>query len=349
MASTLSQATLSYCCPRCRGVLEFWQERYECRVCAQAYPIIVGIPDFRLFSDPYISLEADRAKGLRLAEVAQRSKFEELVRFYYSITPEVPSDLAQHYTRHHLAGVGRGEGILERLTSYGFSDRVQPASCGLDLGCGTGGFVAVAVAHGMKVVGLDIAFRWLVIGRKRLEELGQADALLVCACAEHLPFGDQSFDWVIAEGLLEHTHTQDVIFREATRVRRPGGVFAARTVNRLAVGPEPHVGVWGVGFLPRRWMDPYVRWIKGISYQNIRLEAVNSLRGLIQAGGADDLTVRTPHFVSGDFAHRPSWQQTLFRAYNLFAHWPLLQILLLWFGPFLDVTGRRSMNDSNHA
>jgi SAM-dependent methyltransferase len=336
------QNSPAYCCPRCHGALEHWVDRYECQACARRYPIIAGIPDFRLFSDRYISLEDDRAKGLRLAEVAQHASFEELVRFYYSITPEVPDDLAGHYTRHHLAGVGRGEGVLQRLTAYGFSEALQPDSSGLDLGCGTGGFVAVAATHGMKGVGLDIAFRWLVIGRKRLEELGQADIPLVCACAEHLPFADHVFDWVTAEGLLEHTHTQDEIFREATRVRRPGGPFAARTVNRFAIGPEPHVGVWGVGFLPRRWMDPYVQRIKGISYQNIRLESASSLRQLIRDSGANDLLVRTPHFVTGDYAYRPRWQQFLFRAHNVVARWPGLQTLLLWFGPFLDVTGRRS-------
>src|SRR5574341_350364 len=329
----------SFCCPRCHGVLERWTDRYECRKCARIYPVIGGISDFRLFSDRYISLEDDRTKGLRLLDKARQASFADLVRYYYAITPEVPDDLAQHYTQHHLAGVARGEGVIERLAGYGFSDVLQPGSSFLDLGCGTAGLAAAAAAREMDGVGVDIAFRWLVIGRKRLEVLGFENVPVVCACAEHLPFPDLTFDLVMAEGLLEHTHTQDEIFREAARVRRCGGVFAARTVNRFALGPEPHVGVWGVGFLPRRWMDPYVRRVKGISYQNIRIESAGSLQQLIAESGVRDLSVRTPYFAPGDYAHRPRWQHLPFRTYNVLARLPLMRTLLLWLGPFIDVIG----------
>ena len=331
-----------YCCPRCHGALDSWSDRCECRTCSRVYPVIAGIPDFRLFPDRFISLEDDRAKGLRLLEKAAEVSFADLVRYYYSITPEVPDDLAQHYTQHHLAGVARGEGILERLTGYGFSEMMRPGAQCLDLGCGTAGFAAAGVARGMVVVGVDIAFRWLIIGRKRLEVLGLEDIPLVCACAEHLPFPDLTFDLIVAEGLLEHTHTQDEIFREADRVRRLGGAFAARTVNRFALGPEPHVGVWGVGFLPRRWMDPYVRRLKGISYQNIRLESAGSLRRLIAESGARSLIVRAPNFTPGDYAHRPRWQQLLLKTYNILGRLPVLRTFVLQFGPFLDVVGRGS-------
>lgn len=31
-------------------------------------------------------------------------------------------------------------------------------------------------------------------------------------------------------------------------------------MNRFSLLPEPHVGLWGVGFLSRQTADTYVRW-----------------------------------------------------------------------------------------
>ena len=72
-----------YCCPRCHGPLESNPNNYTCPTCPAVYPIIAGIPDFRLYPDPYISLEADRAKG-------QAWGLQTIESFHTHGTPPVP-------------------------------------------------------------------------------------------------------------------------------------------------------------------------------------------------------------------------------------------------------------------
>ena len=328
-------AELNLCCPRCRGGLEHWSARYECRACGATYPIYAGIPDFRLYPDPYIDLAADRAKGLRLAEAAKQLSFADLVTYYYAITPEVTPAQARRFRDHHLAGRARGLGVLARLPHYGLAPATQRW---LDLGCGTGGLLAAAAGQATCLVGVDIAFRWLVVAQRRLAEAGQ-QAQLICACADHLPFADAQFDLVIAEGLLEHTPAIDQVLSEAGRVRSPSGAFLARSVNRLALAPEPHVGLWGVGWLPRPLMEPYVRWRRGLPYQHIYLRGLLAMSRSVRRSGQPDLRLRMPWLGAADYQHHPPVRRQLFRAYRALAtSLPPLRPLLSLIGPYIDLT-----------
>jgi SAM-dependent methyltransferase len=49
---------------------------------------------------------------------------------------------------------------------------------------------------------------------------------------ELLPYGDQSFDVVFADNVLEHLANPLAVFMEVQRVLRPGGVFMVKTPNR---------------------------------------------------------------------------------------------------------------------
>jgi uncharacterized protein YbaR (Trm112 family) len=128
----------NFCCPQCRGPLTSDPERYRCPVCSREYPILFGLPDFRLSPDPYISFEDEYEKARILADKASRVSFENLVRFYWEITPEVPHAAVERYVRYALSGEDRGNACLEALDNH-------VAGCwagqtGLEIGCGTGGF-----------------------------------------------------------------------------------------------------------------------------------------------------------------------------------------------------------------
>ena len=293
--------------------------------------MIAGIPDFRVYDDPYISIEDDRKKGLHLYEVGQSKTFEELVAYYYSITPEVPPDDAKRYTAHHLGGITRGYGLLARMAQY----RMSPAENDmlLDIGCGTGGFLSAVIPMAKHVIGIDIAFRWLVIGRKRLEEVGYPDAQIICACADFLPFRDNLFDKIIMESVIEHTRDAGQVLAEAQRVALVDGRLLGRTVNRFSIAPEPHVGLWGLGFLPRRWMNAYVQWRKQIPYEHIYLYSWGELQRLLHNTGWHTAVVRKPYLTPQDYHHHSPVRRRLFMAYQKVAHVfpPLARI-----GPFLD-------------
>ena len=341
--------SFEYCCPHCHGTLDSHAERYDCQQCGAAYPIIAGIPDFRLYPDPYISLEADRDKGRYLAEEATRLNFADLVARYYAITPEVTPDQASRFQAHHLAGVIRGQGILNRVTAYKLTAGAGLTEPWLDLGCGTGGFLA-AVGHHRPIVGVDIAFRWLIVARKRLSELGFDDTPLICACADYLPFADQSFSLIVAENLIEHVDDVRAVLAEINRVGHPRGAVMARTVNRFAIAPEPHVGLWGVGFLPRRVMGRYVRLRKGIPYTQITLQSYPGLARIARTSGNRRFRVRHPSLAPADYQHHAPTQRRLFSLYARVGELvPPARPALTLFGPYLDIVLQPDRSNRRHS
>lgn len=91
--------SISFVCPACKRGLESEDSAYLCTHCTRRYPVLFGIADFRLRSDRYLDLEDERAKARRLHEFAQTSSFEELLAYYYSITDDVPEEMATRYRK----------------------------------------------------------------------------------------------------------------------------------------------------------------------------------------------------------------------------------------------------------
>lgn len=286
-----SAVAIGFCCPICKGPVQQEPGAYRCDACDKRYPIVLGIPDFRVFPDPWIEYDDDYAKAQRLVDRFDELSFEELVRYYWMLTPDTPSHLANRYVRHVLGGVDRGVASLaeiEQLTGPIAGDRF------LEFGCGTGGFLIAARRRFGTVAGLDIAFRWLVLARKRLDEAGITGVQLVCCCGEYLPFPDQSFDLAVASDVIEHTQDQVGMVRQALRALSPQGRLFLATPNRLSLSPEPHVRVWGVGWLPRRWMAPWVKLVRGIDYRNIKTVSYFEIRAILREAGAADATITLP-------------------------------------------------------
>jgi SAM-dependent methyltransferase len=102
-------------------------------------------------------------------------------------------------------------------------------------------------------------------------ENGLDEPALVCCCAEHLPFPDGAFDLAVASATLEFARDQARVLAECARILTAEGSALVSTVNRFSLAPEPHVSLWGVGFLPRSWQAPYVRWRRRASFENVRL------------------------------------------------------------------------------
>ena len=69
----------------------------------------------------------------------------------------------------------------------------------LEAGCGTGQWVQFLGKLGHDVVGVDYALSGLEVGRKHNPDLN-----LIQADLRNLPFGDESFDYVVSFGAVEH-------------------------------------------------------------------------------------------------------------------------------------------------
>ncbi|GIW12413.1 MAG: hypothetical protein KatS3mg061_3470 [Dehalococcoidia bacterium] len=329
--------TLPFVCPLCKGALTVGPQEYCCPACERRYPVVLGIPDFRVFPDPWIEIEDDWAKAERLMAHFDTLSFEELVRYYWLITPNTPPDLAARYLRHVLGGVDRGIASLaevEQLSGPFTGEQF------LELGCGTGGFLIAARRRFSTVVGCDIAFRWLVLARKRLLEAGCHDVTLVCCCGEYLPFPDHRFALVVASDVIEHTSDQVGLVRQGLRALAPGGSLFLATPNRLSLAPEPHVRVWGVGWLPARLRSPYVRLVRGIPYQHIRTLSYFDLRRVLREAGARHLTITLPHIPERELFRYSPWERALIQFYHRMLAVPGLRWPLYLVGPLFHVVCR---------
>jgi len=322
-----------FICPRCRGPVQHAPQAYRCEPCRATYPVVAGVPDFRVAPDPWIGLEDDRAKALRLEVATAGLSFEESVRAYWAMTPATPQPLAARYTTHVIKARDRSAEWLARLPVESDPDE---ETLWLDLGCGTGDLIAAATAVGRRVVGIDIALRWLVIARRRPE---LAAACLVCCGAEALPFPAACFTRAHALGLLEHCPAPDPVLREARRVLRPGGRIFVRTVNRYTVLREPHVLIWGVGFVPRRWADRYVKWRSGRGYEHHRPLSKRELAGALRRAGFRRLTVGAAPALAAEVERLGTVGRRLSTVYAAARRTPVVERALAWVAPLLEASG----------
>lgn len=324
-------------CPSCRSPLLHEPDTYRCAACDRLFPIILGIPDFRLQPDPYISISDDRAKGLRIARECKARDLRGMLEYYWSITPEVEPQRAARFVESVIAGADRGRDILDWLERTN-SRRGEPF---LEIGCGAGASLPVALENFPSVAAVDRAFRWLVIAKLWLEEAGHKP-MLVCANAEHLPFADDTFDLIIADNVIEHSnHGQIEIVREARRITAPRGVFFASTPNRFAPLPDPHYGVPLLGWLPRATMPGVVRALRGREYISIRLLSGGELRQLYRQAGFRKFRL-SPAIIGAAQARRfRGLAGVALRVYQALSGWPVTRGLLRMIGPVLWGVGRK--------
>lgn len=102
---------------------------------------------------------------------------------------------------------------------------LRPGVTVLDVACGTGNLALPAARLGATVTGVDIAPNLLEQGRSR----AQAERLSLQfdeGDAEHLPYGDKTFDVVVSMFGVMFAPRSDKATAELLRVCRPGGCLA---------------------------------------------------------------------------------------------------------------------------
>jgi SAM-dependent methyltransferase len=94
----------------------------------------------------------------------------------------------------------------------------------LDVGCGTGDFGRLRPSTAISVYGVDID-ALAVEQAQRYER-----AACVDVDVEPLPFGEATFDAVLAKDIFEHVKDPGRLAREVYRVTRPGGIIICSVV-----------------------------------------------------------------------------------------------------------------------
>ncbi len=326
------------CCPLCKNRVVRRNDSLVCRSCDKTYPIVLGIPDLRVYEDPLIPIEDDYRKSAIIAAESEKRNFADLVRFYWSLPtyPHTPPHLKERFIRQVLSQD-------DRIRSH--ARRFPGGRRFLDVGCGTAAFAKVASSRYRLSVGCDVAFRWLLIARKRLEEAG-LPANLVCCCADHLPFVDGAFDGVGSISLLEHLEVQNKAISEFERVTAPGGLMFISTSNRFSAGLEPHVRIWGVGFLPRRWMPIYVRLLRGIEYEKKYQVSKFELRRLLENAGFRNLRFSLPEITPIDWEQLAGLEKLGAQLFTKLSKIPFARSILTAISPVIQVQAAKSHGES---
>ena len=131
---------------------------------------------------------------------------------------------------------------LERFTARLCELSPAPARI-LDFGCGTGDIAAAMDRMGYQVTGCDIAERMVEIARST-----HSGTAIKWICLkpdwEALPFGDRSFDGVVASSVFEYLVDVRLVAAELSRVLRPGGVLLLTVPNPFNLVRKLEACLW---------------------------------------------------------------------------------------------------------
>ena len=306
---SLAQATPALHCPGCGAGLRGG----ACVGCGRRFETAAGFLDLRTTQSPEIDVAAD----LKLAELIRVSaaSFPEAVELYFAGRPAVNPAAESRHRAHLAAEAARARAAARELGGEG------PV---LDIGCGMGRYVVEAARAGYAAVGVDVSLAALATAQRLLDDEG-LEATLLAASAESLPFAKETFAAALSSDLLEHLPDPAAAVGEACRILRPGGRWLATTPNRFSLTPEPHVGVWGLGWLPRALAVALVRRRFGVDYATIRPFSLDRLEQLLADNFEGRWDVRPARLSGEDLAAFPAWKRSAGKAYNSVAELPLFR------------------------
>ena len=173
-----------------------------------------------------------------------------------------PAKSAQLGGQEHVWGtaptfVGPRHELREKLLLNLFLS-ASPGPHVLNVGAGQGSFTRLLEERGFDVVSSDVTAPALDVLRAGV----RGEVLL--ADMTDLPFGDDTFDAVVAGEVIEHIENDGLALSEAARVLRPGGVLA------LSVPAHPE------------WFGASDRWaghVRRYTHRHL-IELVDSVPGL---------------------------------------------------------------------
>jgi len=198
--------------------------------------------------------------------------------------------------------------------------------------------LAAAAARGVSGLGIDVSLLWLVVARRMIEQHGGV-ATLCAGFAESLPLRDASTPAIVSLDVIEHVGDQTRYLVEIDRIAADGATIALATPNRFSLTAEPHVHVWGVGWLPSRFQARYVRARSGRAYDFVRLLSVPGLSSLLRRHTRFSGRFVVPQVPEDEIEGMHGRRARLARLYNRLSDSPLLRWPLLGVGPFFRYTG----------
>jgi SAM-dependent methyltransferase len=228
-----------------------------------------------------------------------------------------------HHAREYMSDSSQREEWPVRYVDFctrRYASRRLAGRRALDAGCGSGGSLVHLAARFEHVVGQDSDLPSLLIALKRCQELGIAHRVtLVASRLEERAFPSGTFDAIKCTDVLEHVDDPTLVCRRMAEGLIESGVLFVLTPNRWSLTtPEPHVRLWGVGFLPGRLADWYVTRRLGFPYRNVaRLISYRRFRRILEGTGLAVTIIP----VEDKHLNPDSWRGKVFK--RAFSHGPL--------------------------
>jgi ubiquinone/menaquinone biosynthesis C-methylase UbiE/uncharacterized protein YbaR (Trm112 family) len=201
-----------YACPACKQNLEPVLDGLSCRVCARAWPIVNGIPDFLP-----INLRESRNRSLRVVgNWDSRPMFDFMASVYETwIYPAVcnlyggwRSTSLQQLVHDISEIVGSRDGVI------------------LDVACGPGTYGRRMASASRTVIGVDICMSMMQRGARYVETAHIPNVHFARAQVEALPFQAGLFDAAICAGSLNHFSDVVLALREINRTMKADAPLA---------------------------------------------------------------------------------------------------------------------------
>ena len=323
-----------WCCPLCHGALSETPTEVTCQDCGTAFPVVAEIPDFRCDQPAWVDFETDRLRAKEIDAHILTHGLADAMRRVFLESRDLNEAKSEYRVKQVLAGIEKCDAQLDGWL-HGLS-----YDTALEIGSGPGQLLAAGARRGQSIHGLDVSLEWLVVAKHWVRSLG-GDPKLAGGLAERLPLRSGSVDTVVGLDVLEHVGDQKACLAEISRVLKKGGRFALVTPNRFSLSPEPHVGVWGVGYLPVRFQAAWVGLFTTRSYAYTRLLSVGEIRRLVRQTLGADPTIIFPPIADEEIALFSPFKARLAWLYNKLVRHRIAQTVMPFIGAYYRVFGTK--------
>ena len=103
---------------------------------------------------------------------------------------------------------------------------IKPGSTVLDIGSGAGFDLYVAsrlVGESGKVCGIDLTEEMVDLALQGIAMTGLANIEVIHISSEEIPYGENTFDTVVSNGVINLSPCKDELFKDIFRVMKKGG------------------------------------------------------------------------------------------------------------------------------
>ena len=163
----------------------------------------------------------------------------------------IQTETTHHYDSHPFDDILPGDELqpknIQPKPFIEFCERhLKRQMSVIEIGCGPGRGTIYLSTCGANITAVDISVASLVRARKRAPKVG-----FVRATTMMLPFCDDCFDVVVADGVIHHTPNAQKAFAEGVRVLCPGGYLYLGIYSR-----------WRHYYYIYTYAGPPIRWLE---------------------------------------------------------------------------------------